>query len=204
MTNSRLIRTVLSICLIVTIGIEPIALGAARAECGIAGLKRAVAASANGSQENAADPSCGGCGHCEVASSESLCGCCGGAESEATPPSCGDEEHRQPAGKGGASGERFGAVSNRSQAGSDAKVVQSHSSAVVSGVCLCTVQSQPAAPTTPAAPLRAEGDAAPWMVTSCVPPVRPLTVGSKLHLSMADWEYPHPLDRHSKLCVWRL
>lgn len=195
MTNSRLIRTVLSICLIVTIGIEPIALGAARAECGIAGMKRAVAASADGSQENAGDQSCGGCGHCEVASSESLCGCCGGAESEATPPSCGDEEHRQPAGVGGASGERSGAVSNRSQAGSDA---------VVSGVCLCSVQSQPAAPTTPAAPLRAEGDTAPWMVSSCVPPVRPLTVGSKLHLSVADWEYPRPLDWHSRLCVWRL
>lgn len=130
MNNSPLIHTVVNLCLIPALVIQPIAIMAARGTC--AESCRSVACFK-------ATMVCTGCNRCEVQSAGDMCGCCSGNEDEAE--GCCTTKAGKPM-----FDELFGEISDVVPEPPTTEFELSSQEATELSSCSCGVHSQPFGP----------------------------------------------------------
>lgn len=203
MVNSRLIRTLVSLCLIAAIVIQPIAISAAQTSCTAA--KRAKSTSATDAQHR-----CEGCGHCEVSSVGELCGCCSDGHTNAGQPSCcgnnttNESNQSEP-------DPIFGELSKlvpepgvpESESDGSAWTARTDTPSLAR-VCMCSLRSQPGTPTSPRAPVNEEADTQS-LAFGCTPSFdHQRNAETYLRHRFEDTQSNLLLDYQCHLCVWRL
>ena len=204
MFHSRFIRILVSLCLIAGLIGQPMAVGAARGQCNVAG--EAV----NGSPSAGAPHQCDGCGHCEVLSPEELCGCCSVGQSDAERPSCcgnASPDERKHSGTDPIFGELSELVPEPGTPESNANApgLKSRTAApVLASVCMCSMQPQPGTPMCPRAPVSEGADAQP-LALGCTPsPHADRNAMTGLRHRFEDAAATLLLDYQCHFCVWRL
>lgn len=203
MVNSRLIRTLVSLCLIAAIVTQPIAISAAQTSCTAA--KRANSTSATDAQHQCED-----CGHCEVTSVGELCGCCSDDHTDAGQPSCCGNNTTDESNQSGPD-PIFGALSDLvpepgfpgSESDGAAWTARTDTPALAR-VCMCSLRSQPGTPSSPRAPVNEETDTQSLSFGNVPSFDHQRSAETYLRHRFGDTQSHLLLDYQCHLCVWRL
>lgn len=200
MVSSRFIHTVVRLCLVIAVVVQPIAISAAPARC-----------SASRVSQGSADQRCNGCGHCKVTSDEELCGCCSGGQSdEAVQGCCGAQASKSEVASRQAD-PVFGELSElvpepyaEAEHSKAVAAVGQRDVSVVTSLCMCGVHSQPATPVVPRAPLGEDVEARPLALDGIVLGASVSSVSRSRFYESPDARMLFTLDALRHLCVWRL
>ena len=197
MTSSRLVRALVSLCLITVIVVQPIADVTAKASCGTSDTGR----NAGGMHAEV----CHQCGHCEVETGE-LCGCC-----------CGDAKDR----KGGCCAKKsdtseiatnvqhqthslLSEISSVVPEPSPAKSKQSVEKRAVLTKCLCGFRSEPIAPGPARVPVAETRDLVVIAFLDATLPPQQARLRLTDAASSRSFRGPSPRYSQRSLCIWRL